>query len=100
MKSVASALILLLLTSSAFGLSKTSKEVGTTESNAARLINAIEIYRHTYSSYPPFDKEELFKALKGKKDEVNPKGLPFWAPKKERKFLWWTTRRGILNKNG
>ncbi|MBC2600639.1 hypothetical protein [Puniceicoccus vermicola] len=100
MKSLTSVVLLVLLTSQVFGNTQKSKEVAITQSNAAELKVAVEVYRSAYSTYPPLIKSELLEALKGKKDDVNPKGLPFWSPKKEKKILWWTVNHGVVNANG
>ena len=78
-----------------------SVEVAVTQSNAAELMIAVAVYKSAYSEYPPLDRKSLYEALKGgKNDQLNPKGLRFWSPKTEKKFLWWTTQRGMMNENG
>ena len=100
MKLIPLAILFLASVVSTFGNTQTSKEVAITRSNVAELQMAVEVYRSAYSAYPPLEEKALLTALKGKKDEVNPKGLPFWSPKKEKKTLWWTSSHGVVNSNG
>ena len=100
MKSLTSVTFLILLISQALGNTQKPKEVAITQSNVAELQTAIELYRSAYSQYPPLEEAKLLVALKGKKDKENPKGLPFWSPKKEKKILWWTRSHGVVNSQG